>query len=831
MNRQNAQENQRTRADLRGSQGNRQQRDRRQAQAGQARRTELLSPAGSYETFLAVLAAGADAVYAGLKRFSARAYAENLSDEELLRAMDEAHLRGRKVYLALNTLLKEDELTEALHVTESFCEAGIDALIVQDLGLAAQISKHFPDLPLHASTQMSVTGPYGLRFLEARGFSQAVLPRELSLKEIRALSAQTELKLECFVHGALCYCYSGRCLMSSVIGGRSANRGRCAQPCRLPYQTGRGQKKEMYPLSLKDLCAADAVPLLLDAGVTSFKIEGRMKGLEYAAGVTEIYRQILDAAEAELAEAAGSREDPAAISGVPAEPSAADRRARDARLAALGSRSGFTNGYLVPDARGRMVSMEKPSHQKDSEDPYVRSVRARYARGPEKIPADMRVTIRPGAPVRLTMSAAGRSVTVEGDIVQAAAGRPLTEALVLEKVTRTGGTPFVVRDCEIVIEDGCFVPVSALNRLRQQAVSGLTAAARPQRGCSGGAAPEISERAEEEEAREAGGCADGDMAQAARGAGADVLQSGNACASADALRRPEDVLMTADAARPEGARSLYVSVVRPAQLAAVLSFPEAEFIILDCDGFAPGEVMKSALARVHAAGRKCLIALPQTFRLQTARRWAEAVRRGDAPVGRSADIADGFLIRNPDEAAFLQDPDLFPARPFTIADAGLYGWNEAARDTLLSGPADLLTASYELSRHDTDGAGQLLTLYGRTPLMVSAQCIAENTSGCRKAPPESAPDLFLHDRKGNRFPVRRLCATCENVIYNCVPTDLFPEAAAIRRMKWAGWRIDFVGESPQEVCGILERYRAFAAGGRPAPMDAFTYGAWKRGTE
>ena len=261
---------------------------------------ELLAPAGSLDICKAVIHAGADAVYLGGSKYGARAFAQNFSESEVLEALDFAHLYGRRIMLTVNTLLKNREMGRKLYeYLKPFYEHGLDAVIVQDYGVFQFVRKYFPELPVHASTQMSVANVQGARFLQKQGAARIVTARELSLPEIRRIYDETGVEIESFIHGALCYCYSGQCLMSSLFGGRSGNRGRCAQPCRLSYQvtdeTGKVyHRKEKYPLSPKDLCAVELLPQLCEAGIYSFKIEGRMKSLEYAAGVTGIYRKYLD---------------------------------------------------------------------------------------------------------------------------------------------------------------------------------------------------------------------------------------------------------------------------------------------------------------------------------------------------------------------------------------------------------------------------------------------------------------------------------------------------------------------------------------------------------
>ncbi|MCR5801753.1 MAG: U32 family peptidase, partial [Lachnospiraceae bacterium] len=263
---------------------------------------ELLSPAGSFASAMAAFHAGADAVYLAGNRFGARAYAENFSEDDIIRCIRYAHLYSKKVYLTLNILIKESEIREIEGFVRPLYEAGLDGVIIQDLGIVRLLHDLFPHLPLHASTQMSITGFDGVSFLEKYGISRVVPARELSLNEIESIIAHEDAsELECFIHGAMCYCYSGQCLFSSVLGGRSGNRGRCAQPCRLGYEylgddhSGSKNGNDLsYILSMKDLCTVDRISELIDAGIASFKIEGRMKSPEYSAGVTSIYRKAID---------------------------------------------------------------------------------------------------------------------------------------------------------------------------------------------------------------------------------------------------------------------------------------------------------------------------------------------------------------------------------------------------------------------------------------------------------------------------------------------------------------------------------------------------------
>ena len=313
-------------------------------------KVELLAPAGSYESMMAAYKAGADAVYIGGTKFGARAFADNLDTERMKEAIDYAHLRGKRLYLTVNTLIKEKEIEEVYEYLLPFYREGLDAVIVQDFGVFQMVREEFPDMDLHASTQMTVTGVRGAAWLKERGASRVVTARELSMEEIRRIHRQVPVEIESFVHGALCFCYSGQCLLSSMIGGRSGNRGRCAQPCRLPYQLydadGRQISREGQPflMSPKDMCTLDLIPDLIESGVYSFKMEGRMKKPEYTAGITAVYRKYIDRyLQYGKKDFQVSEEDRSILMD-------------------LYNRGGFSTGYYRQHNGRDMMSMERPNH-------------------------------------------------------------------------------------------------------------------------------------------------------------------------------------------------------------------------------------------------------------------------------------------------------------------------------------------------------------------------------------------------------------------------------------------------------------------------------------
>lgn len=409
---------------------------------------ELLAPAGSYESFEAALGAGADAVYVGGAAFGARAYAQNFGQEELLRAIRTAHIHGKKLYLTVNTLLKNKELKEQLYdYLAPYYEAGLDAVIVQDLGVFRFIKRNFPGLHLHASTQMTVTGPLGMKFLEDQGASRVVAARELSLTELSAMHQSSSIEIEAFVHGALCYSYSGQCLMSSLFGGRSGNRGRCAQPCRLAYDTSQDGKKfqgngELCPLSLKDICTLDLLPEIIDAGVMSLKIEGRMKQPRYTAGVTSIYRKYLD-----LFLKYGQK-------GYQVEE--ADRRF----LLDIFNRGGSCSGYYEQHNGPSMMAF---TNEKKAGDITPEIIKRK-----EKINGNL--ILFPGSPVILEVNCRNLSVTASAGDVQFAVKQPMEEGRIRQQMEKLGNTEFQWNRLEIQMDKNIFVPVKVLNELRRDAL-------------------------------------------------------------------------------------------------------------------------------------------------------------------------------------------------------------------------------------------------------------------------------------------------------------------------------------------------------------------------
>lgn len=398
---------------------------------------ELLAPAGNINIFKAVIEAGADAVYVGGSMFGARAYANNFYEEELLYAIDYAHLKGVKVYLTVNTLLKNDEIEKLYDYLLPFYERGLDAVLVQDLGALKLIHDRFPDLAIHTSTQMTVTGIDGVRFLKQFGVQRVVMAREVSLAEMKEIHEKCGMEIEAFVHGALCYSYSGQCLFSSMLGGRSGNRGRCAQPCRLPYCVG--NKKDTYILSLKDMCGIKDLQKLKESGVYSLKIEGRMKQAGYASGVVAYYRRYIDSMK---------------------EVSDKDYK----NIAGLGNRCGFTDKYYFEHNGTDMVTFEKPNFVSDASDELPQF---------SKIKIQGKLTLKEAEPGALTVSCGGYRFTSYMDPVSHALKAPAERKNVAERISKTGDTPFEFENIDITMDNDIFVPNGALNKLRREAIEGL----------------------------------------------------------------------------------------------------------------------------------------------------------------------------------------------------------------------------------------------------------------------------------------------------------------------------------------------------------------------
>ena len=728
------------------------------------RKTELLAPAGSFETLKAVVNAGADAVYCAGNRFGARAYANNFTEEEMISAIDFMHLKGKKLYMTVNTLLKEAELEELYDYLVPYYETGLDAVIVQDLGVMRFIREYFPNLAIHASTQMTITGAYGADLLLKEGCNRIVTARELSLEEIGNIYQQTGAEIESFVHGALCYCYSGQCLLSSMIGGRSGNRGRCAQPCRLPYelfdkkQFAVSAKKgnESYLLSPKDLCTIDLIPELIQHGIHSFKIEGRMKQAEYAAGVTSIYRYYIDKCEA----------NPKATYEV----SAKDHQ----KLWDLGNRCGFTDGYYKRHNGKEMITFASPSHEKKNEQ-LQQQVRETYVDVEQKEKIKGILILSKELPSKLVLKYKNVEIEVQGDVVQKAQKQPMSQETILDKMQKTGNTPFTFSSLEVKMEDDIFIPVGALNKLRRDGLEKL----------ENHILAEYRRTVPENQVIEK-------ITRSKKSAGATKWKP-----------------------------KLHVLVETPAQFSVVVRNQDVQRIYFDVF-----QTTTKDIQAAQQAGKEIYLALPYILRMNM----VESLRK---TIQKLEEIKpDGYLVRNFEEINFLQELEIRGSRIQT--DYGIYVFSEGARRELADWNVEQFTMPIELNRGELlqlNNENSELIVYGHQPLMISAQCLHKNTTRCDKTP----GIFYLKDRYGKLFPVKNNCTSCYNVIYNTSPLALFHHEKEIQRLAPKAVRVSFTIEKEHQIETVLEVcQKAFFEHKKIAPEEYFkdyTNGHFKRGVE
>lgn len=760
---------------------------------------ELLAPAGSIEAFRAALIEGADAVYIGGRRFGARAYADNPDDDELLRAIDQAHILDRRLYLTVNTLLKDRELEGELYDwLLPFYRQGLDGVIVQDPGAADFLHREFPELPLHASTQMTVTGAHGADFLQKNGFCRVVPARELSVGEIREIYERTGMEIECFVHGAMCFCYSGQCLMSSLSGGRSGNRGRCAGICRLPFRVREGERlltgrHTQYPLNMKDMCAVELLPELLSAGVCSLKIEGRMKKPAYTAGVVRVYRKYLDLC---LDQADTIKE-----------------RFPDGRLHVsredmqflwdLFNRDGFSTGYYHMHSGREMIALRNEklegirakAAQKVTEEiqSYLSSPEAGRAIQAE---ADGILTLRPGQQASLTLipvhrpvsgrkagrqddrspglkegkvQDAERRITAFGEEPAPSRNRPVTAEEVRRQIMKTGGSSYRFRRLTIDMDPGLFVPVGQLNRLRREAFR-------------------LLEEAE---------------------TGAYRRNASGAVRDARKQHVPEDD----DAAETQSADSCsaeyWAEIETEDQFRCLLSSKRLAGFYL------PVHLMHLA-GKAREKGFRTRLALPWICRRRQEKTVREAVRAWTAAGSPPGEI----LVRNLEEAALLHEMGL---QSLAVPDAGLYTMNTRAVRFFRQNGFTQFTVPHELNAkelRERDNNCSEMIVYGRVPVMLTAQCLKKTLDRCTRR----QPSLSLEDRRGMRFPVLCDCSLCMNRILNAVPLNLLGEEdrKEIAALGVRSLRLLFTVESGEEALSIADTLQV---------QGPSTRGHFRRGVE
>lgn len=799
-------------------------------------RVEILAPAGSMECLKAAIAAGADAVYTGGALFGARAYAHNLTEEELLEAIDYVHLHGRRLYLTVNTLIKDREMEKQMYdYLLPYYRQGLDAVIVQDIGLFRFIRKHFPDFPIHASTQMTLTGVDGAKFLEKEGAQRIVTSRELSMAEVKKIADETELEIESFVHGALCYCYSGQCLFSSFIGGRSGNRGQCAQPCRLLYRTPEA-KRPQYLLSLKDICTLELIPEMIESGIYSFKIEGRMKKPEYAAAVAFQYRKYADL-YLKYYEECPAEEDPAAYAMKKYRVREEDRQ----MLLDLYNRGGFHTGYYHTQNGREMISLNRPNHA--------------------------------GVPAVKVLAKKGRNVTAKAltdlypqDIIELPMrkGREKADNYTCKDAVRKGmnvqipvfaDTPFKRDEIWMRIRNSTLIDtlreefvngkikerICGTFRLYPQEKATLTVKCRDAEiTVAGEKAQEalsqpMSRERIEKQLRKTGNT-EFEFSFLKVEIGEKVflpMQSLNELRR-EALETLEKVICEkyrrsgevkdpeedkTELSMEEEVLSGWTASVRTAEQMEVILEEEAiGRIYVDCTMF-PRIWEKDSyvewITKVHAAGKEIYLVMPYIFRERTRKQYEAAYNR---IFGAGW---DGILIANYESFAFLKEHG-YTGRIMT--DYNLYEFNQESRKFWKEKGVFEFTAPVELTERELQDLrvkdGEVI-VYGYLPMMISAGCIQKTTRGCLK----KSGQTTITDRYRNPFVVKNECDYCYNILYNYVPLYLGDRMEEVYQIGPGRIRLMFTTERQQEVRRILSAYFE----GKELPEGTYTRGHWKRG--
>lgn len=783
--------------------------------SGIRKKTELLAPAGNMEAFRGALNAGADAVYLAGQNFGARAYAGNFTEEELRDALQRAHLLGVRIYLTVNTLTRQEEMAELTAFVRRMYEARLDGVIVQDLGVAAAIREVCPGLELHASTQMSVTGAEAVRFLKRQGFVRVVPARELSLAEIKGLKKEG-LEIESFIHGAMCYSYSGRCLLSSFLGGRSGNRGRCAGPCRLPYEainedgTSLGKGGMHYPLSMKDMCALPILPKLMDAGIDSFKIEGRMKKPEYVAGTTAIYRKYID------------RFYDWDQKGRPGTWSIDPEDLEE--LNQLYIRSDLCTGYYERRNGRELVTMHEPGYR--GADPELLAwIRRQYLEKDRKVRVLASAVIVAGreAELKLTAEPGGVSVTVKGAAAQEAKSRALTQEDIAAKLGKTGNVPLEFAELRIETDGRSFLPVSALGELRRRAAEEFL-----QRSC-----PSCKETDETEgrEVQQLLGPEQGSDTESERHVGGTQLPA-RFLIMVQTLPQARAVLDWIFRAQ-SGNRSGHAKEHAACDDVPGRSGQNSYALILDAKALDAAENIRRDIAACEqktGCRIPMLAALPYVCR-ESDRPWLEAF------YAENCDKFYGFVTRSLEELEFLKEKEYDRA---VLADSFLYTWNrkslQVLRESAPRRDSFFRMLPVELDRKELqrtfegDLADAALWVYGRQPLMLSAGCIRKTEKGCLQGSGSGAGSadrtLSLRDRTGAMFPVRTDCGHCQNILYNSVPTSLHKSLGDTLIQKCGSLLLSFTTEGPEEIIRILA---LFAGDTKAKAPVAHTTGHYRKG--
>ena len=820
------------------------------------KKVELLAPAGSIESMKAAINAGCDAVYIGGAMFGARAYANNLTEDMLLDAIDYAHVRGKQLYLTVNTLLKEEELEESLYpYIKKYYEQGLDAVIVQDVGVMRFLHRHFPDLPIHASTQMTLTMAQGAEIFKNFGVTRMVTSRELSLKEIRRIRQTTDLEIESFVHGALCYSYSGQCFMSSMIGGRSGNRGRCAQPCRMEYKVSEQGKKvscseESYVLSPKDMCTLTNVAQLMESGINSFKIEGRMKRYEYSAGVVEAYRKEIDR-YLELGAIQYEefhKKNPKVL------------KEEMLRLQDLYNRGGFNEGYYESHNGKTMMSMHRPNHSGvlvgtvksikgiQAEIKLVEEVNAQDIlefRNQGDKTYDFTVKNGANKGTILTTNVKPGSKIYPGDEVY----RTKNEALLSElsknyyetekKVTVYGsfyasvGEPMCLtvwaeiardalsseRETITVTEYGDVVmeaknqPMTEENIREKLKKTNDTPFQFDRLSIDLAGAVFLPVSKLNELRRTALLHLEQSMAEAFRR---------EANHSFEPSTKEEPMREETDLSNRE--TTGMIAVVRQArQLPPILRKEEISIVYLDLAEL-PRNELTMLVSQCKASNKKVYLLLPHIMRSST---YDEFLKNKALWM---VDTIDGYVVKNFEEL-YLLKYELKTKKEIRL-DYNMYVINREAEKFYQEMGIFDYTASIELNQTELMKLGCKnfdLLVYGYLPLMVSAQCVRKNTTECK--PGNFTEPAILEDRMHMKFRVKSNCNFCYNTIYNAKCLSLLSNQSEVLALAPKNLRLDFTFENEKEVAMVVDEFvRVYCHGENGSlPGEEYSKGHFKRG--
>lgn len=729
-----------------------------------------MAPAGNKDAFFGAIHAGADAIYLGGNKFGARAYAENFTEEELVKCIRYAHLWGRRVYLTVNTLVKDKEWDQLYEYILPYYEAGLDGVIIQDMGVFLFVKENFPGMELHVSTQMTLTGSYGAAYMKEAGACRIVPARELSLKEIRKIKEDTGLQIEAFIHGAMCYSYSGQCLFSSVLGGRSGNRGKCAQPCRLPYRLCQGQKSsiECYPLSLKDMCTLENIPELIEAGIDSFKIEGRMKKAEYAAGVTAIYRKVIDR----------YLENPDGFY-------VSDNELKE--ISGLYIRSERQEGYYHRHNGSEMITLKNPAYS-GTDEILTQRVKEKYIDTFPKKKLEISAYFRLNEPACIIASSGEMTLTVKGDTVTEAKNQPITAENIKKQLTKLGDTVFSCESIFIEADEHIFYPLKAINELRRKAVGLLEDCIIENYGLT--------------------------VRRTAQGP----------------VKETEEAVPVSKK-KTDAERSLTVKLSEMHQLEAFVQWQQetetkVRRVYIDTDLFMESDAPLSYTEKIDD-DTDVYLALPHILR----DRDAEYLEKVYEILRKNCSLIKGCMVRSLEGYAWLNAKKYTGN---ITSDAGFYIWNRKTLShwgkSLESFclPWELNAGEQKDLIKDFYSCAAEKILYGHIPMMLSANCVMKTLQSCKKLKARGL--VTIKDRMNKELPVVYNCMHCMNIIYNNIPLSC--HNTANRWIGAAFLRLDFSVESKHLTREILDFYGKLINGESAVfPLKEFTTGHEKRGAE